>query len=132
MVLAQSVRGQPDSRHAAVKDWLKTGPPRRAAPQNISTGKDLPDAREPDQLGTSLDKIMGGFWIIVNELASVNPQTGRSDSAAAPSAFILRPSEDWTLAHRGRKTAVSPSGCSPPARIAKFLEAWQRIGSGGA
>jgi len=96
---------------------------RAASPRSPSEhidrkGPSTRDAREPDQLETSLDKIMGGFWIIVNELASVNPQTGRSDSAAAPSAFILRPSEDWTLAHRGRKTAVSPSGCSPPARIA--------------
>ncbi|GIU78573.1 MAG: hypothetical protein KatS3mg005_1811 [Bryobacteraceae bacterium] len=30
--------------------------------------------RNPVPLGTSLDRIMGDFWIIVNELASVNPQ----------------------------------------------------------
>lgn len=89
--------------------------------------------RNPVPLGTSLDRIMGDFWIIVNELASVNPQTGRSDSAAAPSAFILRPSEVRALAHRGEKDGRVSFWLQPVGYDRrKFLEAWHRIGPGGA
>jgi hypothetical protein len=38
--------------------------------------------RSPVPLGTSLDKIMGDFWVIVNRIGS-----------RSPSAFILLPSE---------------------------------------
>src|SRR3989339_1700810 len=38
--------------------------------------------RNPVPLGTSLEKVMGDFWVIVNKVAS-----------STPSAFILLPSE---------------------------------------
>jgi hypothetical protein len=47
--------------------------------------------RHPVPLGTSLDKIMGDFWVIVNRVAST------------PSAFILLPSEVKERARRGEK-----------------------------
>ncbi len=48
--------------------------------------------RNPVPLGTSLDKIMGDFWVIVNKVAT-----------PTPSAFILLPSEVRERAHRGEK-----------------------------
>jgi len=47
--------------------------------------------RNPVPLGTSLDKVMGDFWIIVNKVAT------------APSAYIMLPSEVIERAHRGEK-----------------------------
>lgn len=43
--------------------------------------------RNPVPLGTSLDKVMGDFWIIVNKVAT------------APSAYIMLPSEVTERAH---------------------------------
>ena len=43
-------------------------------------------------IGASLDKIMGDFWVIVNNVTS-----------PAPSAFILSPSEVMDLAGRNEK-----------------------------
>ena len=45
--------------------------------------------RSPVPLGTDLEKIMGDFWIIVNNLSN------------QPTAFILLPSEVKQRAHRG-------------------------------
>lgn len=47
--------------------------------------------RNPVPLGTSLEKVMGDLWVIVNKVAS------------SPSAFILLPSEVRAGAHRGEK-----------------------------
>lgn len=47
--------------------------------------------RHPVPLGTSLDKIMGDYWIIVNDLAG------------EPTAFVMLPHEVKSLAHRGEK-----------------------------
>ena len=47
--------------------------------------------RNPVPLGTSLEKLMGDFWIIVNRVAST------------PSAFVLLPSEVKKRAHQGKK-----------------------------
>lgn len=75
--------------------------------------------RIPVPLGTSLDKCMGDFWIIVNRVAT------------SPTAFIMLPSEVQKLAHRGEKDArvsywLQPKGYDRE----QFREAWERIGRG--
>lgn len=47
--------------------------------------------RSPVPLGTSLDKVMGDYWIIVNKVAT------------SPSAFVLTPAEVLERARRGEK-----------------------------
>jgi hypothetical protein len=75
--------------------------------------------RFPVPLGTSLEKIMGDFWVVVNKVAS------------EPSAFVLLPSEVKALAHRGEKEGrvsywLQPTDYEQP----QFREAWDRIGHG--
>lgn len=75
--------------------------------------------RNPVPLGTSLDKIMGDFWIIVNKVAT------------SPSAFILLPSEVRAGAHRGEKEGRISYWLQPTDYDQeKFREAWERIGHG--
>jgi hypothetical protein len=47
--------------------------------------------RTPVPIGTTLEKIMGDFWVVINKVA------------AEPSAFILLPEEVRQHAHRGEK-----------------------------
>jgi hypothetical protein len=75
--------------------------------------------RDPVPLGNDLEKVMGDFWIVVNNLAK------------EPNAFILLPGEVTALAHRGEKNGrvsywLQPTQYDQP----KFKEAWQRIGHG--
>ena len=75
--------------------------------------------RDPVPLGTSLDRVMGDYWIIVNKVAS------------GPSAFILLPSEVKALAHHGQKEErvsywLQPTRYDQP----DFRESWHRIGNG--
>jgi hypothetical protein len=75
--------------------------------------------RFPVPLVTSLGKVMGDFWVVVNKVAS------------EPSAFVLLPSEVKSLAHRGEKEGrvsfwLQPSDYEQP----QFREAWGRIGHG--
>jgi hypothetical protein len=75
--------------------------------------------RNPVPLGTSLDKIMGDFWIIVNKVVS------------SPSAFILLPSEVKERAHRGEKEDRISFWLQPVDYDQdQFREAWERIGHG--
>ena len=76
--------------------------------------------RNPVPLGTSLDKVMGDFWVIVNKLA-----------APAPLAFVLLPTEVRERAHRGEKDG-RVSFWLQPAQYEDdtFREAWDRIGRG--
>ena len=77
--------------------------------------------RNPVPLGTSLDKIMGDFWVIVNKVA-----------APTPSAFILLPSEVRERAHRGEKDGRVSYWLQPgDYEQDPFREAWERIGHGG-
>ncbi|MGE0734664.1 MAG: hypothetical protein AB7P50_07925 [Alphaproteobacteria bacterium] len=77
--------------------------------------------RNPVPLGTSLDKIMGDWWMIVNKAASLSP-----------SAFVLLPSEVRELAHRGEKDGRVSYWLQPRAYEQEpFREAWERIGHGG-
>lgn len=77
--------------------------------------------RNPVPLGTSLDKIMGDFWVIVNKVAT-----------PTPSAFILLPSEVRERAHRGEKDGRVSFWLQPADyEQDQFREAWERIGHGG-
>ena len=76
--------------------------------------------RSPVPLGTSLDKVMGDFWVIINRIATT------------PTTYILLPGEVQSLAHRGEKDGrvsywLQPGGYEQEA----YLEAWARIGHGG-
>ena len=75
--------------------------------------------RVPVPLGKSLDKVMGDFWVIVNQVAT------------APSAFVLLPSEVMELAHRGEKEGRVSFWLQPGAYDREeFREAWHRMGGG--
>ena len=75
--------------------------------------------KDPVPLGPSLEKVMGDFWVIVNNLAS------------EPNAFIMLPEEVKSLAHRSEKGDrvsywLQPKAYNAPA----FQETWGRIGLG--
>ena len=75
--------------------------------------------RNPVPLGTSLDKLMGDFWVIVNKIAT------------DPAVFIMSPGEVKELAHRGEKDGrvsywLQPTSYDTDA----FRGAWHRIGRG--
>ena len=75
--------------------------------------------RAPVPLGNTLDKIMGDYWVIVNDLAK------------SPKAYVLRPEEVLALAHRGEKDGRVSYWLQPNKYcIKEFEEAWERIGSG--
>jgi hypothetical protein len=75
--------------------------------------------RNPVPLGTGLEKIMGDFWIIVNNLAK------------EPTAFIMLPSEVKERAHRGEKDERVSFWLQPKDYDQEsFREAWKRIGHG--
>lgn len=75
--------------------------------------------RNPVPLGTSLEKVMGDFWIIVNNVAST------------PSSYVLLPSEVKERAHRGEKGQNISYWLQPGAYDTDaFREAWHRIGHG--
>ena len=75
--------------------------------------------RDPVPLGTSLEKIMGDFWVIVNKIT------------AEPSAFVMLPSEVKERAHRGEKDGRVSYWLQPGSYDTdEFREAWERIGHG--
>ena len=72
--------------------------------------------KNPVPLGTSLDRVMGDFWVIVNDVVN------------DPKSYILFPSEVKDLAHRGEKQGRISFWLQPSAYcIDKFYEAWNRI-----
>jgi len=76
--------------------------------------------RNPVPLGTSLEKVMGDFWIVVNNVTSL-----------APSAFIMLPTEVKELAHRGEKEGRVSFWLQPISYDQEsFKEKWERIGHG--
>jgi hypothetical protein len=75
--------------------------------------------RTPVPLGTTLEKVLGDFWVIINKVAS------------SPSAFILLPSEVKKRAHRGEKDGRISFWLQPVAYDQdRFRDAWERIGYG--
>jgi hypothetical protein len=76
--------------------------------------------KSPVPLGTCLDRILGDFWIIVNEAAS-----------DAPKCYILLSHEIRALAHRGEKDGRVSFWLQPRSyAVAEFEENWSRIGRG--
>lgn len=83
--------------------------------------KGLSDGRSDGPLGSSVDALMGHFWIIVNKIAT-----------ETPTAFILLPSEIQANAVRNEKNGKASYWL--PRRYFdcdEFREAWHRIGRGG-
>jgi hypothetical protein len=76
--------------------------------------------RNPVPLGTSLDKFMGDFWVIVNKVYS-----------KTPSAFILSPSEVRALAVPTKSGPIQYFLQPPAYDRPEFEEKWERIGHGG-
>jgi hypothetical protein len=75
--------------------------------------------RAPVPLGTTLDKLMGDFWVIVNKIA------------AKPEVFILSPDEVRRFAHRGEKDGRVSFWLQPGSYDKdEFRDAWHRIGRG--
>jgi len=73
--------------------------------------------RNPVPLGNSLDKVMGDFWIIVNDVIN------------DPRVFILLPEEIKEKAHRGEKNGRIPYWLQPKSyETEEFQDAWYRIG----
>lgn len=76
-------------------------------------------SRNPVPLGSSLKKVMGDVWVIVNRVTT------------EPTAFILKSEEVKDLAHRGQKGDRVSYWLQPPAYdMPEFPEAWNRIGRG--
>lgn len=72
--------------------------------------------RNPVPLGTSLDRIMGDYWVIINNLQG------------DPTAYVLLPDEIKKLAHRGEKDGNVSFWLQPTAYDKDdFREAWKRI-----
>ncbi len=77
--------------------------------------------RAPVPLGTSLENLMGDFWVVV------------TNAASEPVAFILTPDEIGKLAHRGEKGGRVSYWLQPKFYDRDdFREAWGRIGRGDA
>jgi hypothetical protein len=76
--------------------------------------------RNPVPLGNSRDKIMGDFWIIIN---NVNDEK--------PNAFIMKPDEVRQLSHEGVKDGIFSYWLQPKSYdVPEFKNAWDRIGHG--
>ncbi len=74
--------------------------------------------KAPVPLGQSLDKIMGDYWIIINNLAT------------RPQCFVLTPSEVLARAHRGEKEGRVSYWLQPKEyALAEFEGKWERIES---
>lgn len=72
--------------------------------------------RSPVPLGTSLEHLMGDFWIIINQAVS------------EPTAFILLPDEIKSLAHRGEKDGKVSYWLQPKNYdCAEYRNAWHRL-----
>jgi hypothetical protein len=73
--------------------------------------------RSPVPLGKSLERLMGDFWIIVNDVNKV------------PCVFVMTPEEIKERAHRGEKDGIVSYWLQPRAyEIDDFREKWERIG----
>ena len=74
--------------------------------------------RNPVPLGTSLDNIMGDYWIIVYKVLD------------SPMAFVMKPEEVRQLAHRGERSNKVSYWLQPKYfDVARFRKAWHRIES---
>ena len=93
-----------------------------AIPRFVSVQVKALSKRNPVPLGKSLERCMGDFWVIINNIATPSPQ-----------AFVLTPAEVKDRAHRGEKNGEVTFWLQPPSYEQQaFKEAWNRIGVGGA
>lgn len=75
--------------------------------------------RSPVPLGKTIDKVIGDYWVIVNQLTS------------KPTAYVLTPKEVIERAHRGEKEGRVTFWLQPnDYEHESFHEAWNRIGHG--
>ena len=75
--------------------------------------------RNPVPLGTSLERVLGDFWVIVNNVAT------------EPCAFVLLPNEVIEKAFRGERNGKVSYWLQPRSYdIDEYREAWKRIGNG--
>lgn len=75
--------------------------------------------KAPVPLGLSLDKVMGDFWVIVNNLDGT------------PGVFIMLPSEVRAAAHRGEKEGRVSFWLQPKSyMIADYADRWDRLPAG--
>jgi len=74
--------------------------------------------KNPVPLGNALDKIMGDFWVIVNNLDGT------------PGVYVLKPAEVKERAHAGIGKDGKPSYWLQPKSYMtqEFAEHWERIG----
>ncbi len=71
-------------------------------------------------LGASLDKVMGHYWVILNQVL------------ATPVAYVLQPAEVMALAKRQEKDGRVSFWLDPPQyEQDRFREGWMRIGHAG-
>ena len=76
--------------------------------------------RDPVPVGSSLDSIMGDYWIVVDKMRTEQPRS-----------FILSPSDVKELAHRSKNEDKGSYWIEPPKYDQdQFQEAWDRIGRG--
>ena len=105
----------PTSRNARGVDILAYN---RDASKVVSIQVKALSKRNPVPLGTSLDKIMGDYWIVRNNVGK------------DPKAYILMPEEVRELAQRVEREGRISYWMVPKAYEAdEFREAWERIGS---
>jgi hypothetical protein len=77
--------------------------------------------RNPVPVGSSLSKVMGDYWVVVNNIYKT------------PKAYILRPADVKKLALRTEKDGKVSFWLEPKKYDSEeFLERWERIGHGHA
>ena len=74
--------------------------------------------RSPVPLGTSIDRLLGDFWIVVANVEDV------------PEVFVMTPKEVHDEAHRGEKQGRVSYWLQPNSYARdEFREKWDRIGT---
>jgi len=73
--------------------------------------------RAPVPLGTTIDKLLGDFWVIVNNVENT------------PGIFVMKPKEIRERAHRGEKAGKVSYWLQPKSyELDEFRDKWDRIG----
>lgn len=73
--------------------------------------------KAPVPLGTSIDKLLGDYWIIVNDVEN------------SPCVYVMKPNEIHDRAHRGEKDGKVSYWLQPKTyEVDDFRDKWARIG----
>jgi hypothetical protein len=106
----------PTARNARGKDVVAYD---RTGTEFIGVQVKTLSKRSPVPLGSSLDKVMGDYWVIVNGIVR------------EPTAFVLVPEEVRRPAQRRERDGRVSYWLQPRSYEAQeFREAWYRIGPG--